>query len=208
MVARNCWHCNAFASQRLLTDAKRTLDEPCQWYAMFSCDHCGYPSIGMIPRDAETEFASNAEACFKRPHASITWLPLHAIGKEYPGVPTKIESAASEAWACFSIHQNRAAALMARVVVEGTAKQQGFTSGNIYQKIDQMGERGVIPPKIRDAAHEVRLLGNDAAHDILDAQLADDQVADALSFMDVLLEYVYNFDLKLSRFRASRGKSV
>jgi len=79
-------------------------------------------------------------------------------------VPEPIRSTASEAFACASIGAHRAAILLARTTIEATAKAEAITSGSLVAKIDALKAANHIRPDVADAAHEVRLLGNDMAH--------------------------------------------
>jgi len=122
-------------------------------------------------------------------------------------VPDLIAEAASEAWACYSIRQLRAATLMARTTVEAICKDQGITKGNLVSKIDALYTENKISQHTKEAAHEIRDIGNDSAHGDLDAPLNEEMCADILSFMDSMLEEVYQRPAKLNRFRASRTKT-
>jgi hypothetical protein len=53
----------------------------------------------------------------------------------------------------------RGAIMLARAVIEATAKDKGVTNGSLSQKIDRLHERGCIRTYLRDGAHEVRYQG-------------------------------------------------
>ena len=62
-------------------------------------------------------------------------------------MPPEIAAAASEAHRCRdAAGANRAAILLARGVVEATAKDKGITGKNLVQKIDRMHEAAPHPP--------------------------------------------------------------
>ncbi|MBU5868948.1 DUF4145 domain-containing protein, partial [Vibrio cholerae O1] len=72
----------------------------------------------------------------------------------------------------------RGAVILARAVIEATAKDKGITNGNLYAKIDQLHISGLIREHIKEAAHEVRLGGNDVAHgDILSGPFSHEETA-------------------------------
>jgi hypothetical protein len=54
--------------------------------------------------------------------------------------------------------------VMARATVEATAKDKGITSGKLQSKIEQLAANGHISEAMKEAAHEIRFAGNDAAH--------------------------------------------
>ncbi len=135
--------------------------------AVCKCDYCGYPNIAMKQRLrggnmdlGELRFAYDNDEQAQY----LYWLPDEPLGREFEEVPEHIADAASEAYACFSIRSYRAAILMARSVLEATAKDKGVEKGNLASKIDALADKGVISPQIKDEAHEIRYLGNDMAH--------------------------------------------
>ncbi|MFJ4036802.1 DUF4145 domain-containing protein [Microbacterium sp. NPDC090007] len=137
----------------------------------------------------------------------ITWLPRRGDAPEFPDVPEHIERAAKEAHSCFSINAFMASILMARTVVEATAKEKGITSGRLIQKIDAMAASSVIRESTKDAAHEIRHLGNDMAHgDIADVPESDD-VRDVLVLMDEVLAEVFQGPARTERLKNRRSAS-
>ena len=71
-------------------------------------------------------------------------------------MPKHIGAAASEAHECQSIGAHRAAVMLARAVIEATAKDKGITKGTLFDKIEKMHEHGLVSELVRDQAHEVR----------------------------------------------------
>lgn len=62
---------------------------------------------------------------------NITWVPKAGESPRFDDVPTHIAETASEAHACASTGARMASILMARTVVEATAKAKGITSGRL-----------------------------------------------------------------------------
>ena len=119
-------------------------------------------------------------------------------------MPTDIGQAASEAYACYSIGSYRAAALLARAVVEATAKDKGHTKGSLVSKIQALEEARTINPSLAEAAHEIRLMGNNMAHGDFMEPVSEEDCDDLLDFMSSLLEEVYQRPTILARRRQQR----
>lgn len=203
----------------------RVTAKPKTWFALFQCDNCGYCSLGaMILSTSTYELAKGlgkdvgyalegdarieiAARYFDRFDASIQWLPKMALGKRYEDVPEHIASVASEAYSCFSIEMYRAALLMARTALEATAKQCGITEGTLAKKIETMSENNIVPDYLKDEATEIRLLGNDMAHADLDTPVTKDQANEILSFLDSVLDHVYQQPAKAKRRKEEREKA-
>jgi Domain of unknown function (DUF4145) len=98
----------------------------------------------------------------------------------------------------------RAAVLLARAVIEATAKDKGITTGSLSRKIDAMYDARLIREDVRDGAHEVRYLGNDMAHgDFIESVLREDAEL-VLALMDEVLEEVYQSPARVLRRREAR----
>jgi hypothetical protein len=71
-------------------------------------------------------------------------------------------------------------------VVEACAKAKDITSGTIRHRIDSLYEQGLIYRHVKDAAHEVRLAGNEVAHgDLVDDPIGTEEGMATLALMDM-----------------------
>ena len=174
----------------------------------FACDYCKHLSIATLHNvpiqaagnESEREAILNSKQFDKYLH----WLPRVGLGKKFPDVEEHIAQAASEAYECYSIGARRASAILARAVIEATAKAKGITKGTIAHKIDELFTGGYIRAHIRDGAHEVRYLGNDMAHgDFVDV-LSQDEAELALTLMTEVLEEVFQSPARVKRARDAR----
>jgi len=98
----------------------------------------------------------------------------------------------------------RGAVLLARSVIESSAKDKGMTTGTLVTKIDAMHEARLIREDIRDGAHEVRFLANDAAHGDFAEPVPQTHVELILTLIDEVLEAVYQSPARVARRRAAR----
>ena len=92
------------------------------------------------------------------------WRPEAGESRAYPDVPDHIAAAATEAYECHTRQHYRAAILLARSVIEATAKDKAVTEGNLKAKIDQLEKMGAVRPHVQAIAHKIRDYGNDMAH--------------------------------------------
>lgn len=177
--------------------------------APFRCSHCGNLSVGSTPyepRNGVNGAKQNQEHWWAAHNGAITWTPASVAGKEFPDVPEHIASAADEAYRCLSNRAYRAAIMLGRAVVEATAKDHGIVQEQFAKKIDEMVTGGIVRGYTRDAAHEVRHLGNDVAHgDFVDATDAVDAEA-VLVVMSSILEEVYQGPARVAAMKARRTR--
>lgn len=167
-----------------------------------TCDNCSHASVAYRSLRND-ESAQHAENRFDAPHV-LTWHPLKVHAQDVPDVPEGIASAAIEAHTANAVGAPMAAILMARTVVEATAKSKGITSGSLFSKIDAMAAQGIIRDDTKEAAHEVRILGNDMAHGDIDDAPSDDDVTDVLSLMEAVLVEVFQLPARTARIRTRR----
>lgn len=171
----------------------------------FRCDGCQAPNIAVA-----TGLTGNEDP--------LIWLtrkknkewqpkpPQVTPVKTFPHVPAEIAATASEAHRCHTVARaNRAAILLARSVIEATAKDKGVTSGGLVNKIDQMHDQELIRRDVRDGAHEVRHLGNDMAHGDFIAYVSPEDAALVLELMDEVLVEVYQVPARVAQAQANRA---
>lgn len=167
------------------------------------CDHCQRASLGYATEyySSSSQSTTNLE---QTADENITWVPRAGEAPRFDDVPSHIAEAASEAHACASIGARMASILMARTVVEATAKAKGITSGRLVSKIDELASQGLVRHSTKDAAHEIRHLGNDMAHGDIEDSPAQLDVDDVLALMDEVLNEVFQGPARTARVRARR----
>lgn len=127
-------------------------------------------------------------------------------------LPPAIVESMEEAITCHAGECFKASAIMVRKTLEVLCDVQGAKGDNLRQRIDDLKSKLMLPSPLIDGLHELRLLGNDAAH----VELKDfDQIGKtecdlALELTMEILKGVYQYDSMLSRFsalKASKGVS-
>ena len=84
-----------------------------------------------------------------------------------------------------------AAAVMARSAVQAVMREQDAHGPNLRAEIDDLADRGILPPHMKEWAHELRELGNESAHPGDDGdQPARSDVRDMVEFLDFLFQYL------------------
>lgn len=160
-----CWHCEKSGGS-----TKGYHHEVVKWIDIAICQHCGFPTI----------FHSDA------PH------PAAPPGDDVPGVPDEIKEAYNETRRALASNSPRAAALLARTLLQYIAVEHGASSGEKFEHyVDYLGTKGFVPPGAKTWLDHVRRVGNDAAHVKQDVTHA--QVVKLVEFMGLLLRFTYQF---------------
>jgi sarcosine oxidase delta subunit len=96
-----------------------------------------------------------------------------------------------------------AAAVMTRSAMQVALRDKGAQGTNLKQEIDDLANKGVLPPIMKDWANTLRELGNDSAH----PQPSQDPTGardaqDIVRYLDFLLEYLYDLPKQIEEYRA------
>lgn len=87
---------------------------------------------------------------------------------------------------------------MARCALEGIVVDKGETKGSLAERLKNLADRGVLLPTLADWSKEVRLLGNDAVHDLtVDVSMED--AGQLIEFIRELAQYVYVLPFELQK---------
>lgn len=170
-----------------------------------TCDHCERASIGVSDQPGGQSGHTGKDRFDWTPDENFEWIPSKGVSPEFPDVPDAIAMAAKEAHASLSINARMAAILMARTVVEATAKAKGITGGQLWAKIDALATDGHIRESTREAAHEIRHFGNDMAHGDIDDVPSADDASDVLALMNEVLNEVFQGPARAARIKSRRS---
>jgi hypothetical protein len=140
--------------------------------------------------------------------ASLDFAMLDSWPKAAPSripdhLPAPVRSAFAQGEINFSTPDcDEAAATMYRRALDLALKQAyPDLKGDLYKKIEALVANNVVPTAIGEWAHEVRIVGNDGAHD-LEGTTRDD-VRAARDFIDAVLQYIYSLPQAVALRRAA-----
>lgn len=118
-------------------------------------------------------------------------------------VPETIRAAFEEAVRCMGAGAHTASAIMCRKVTEGVCVAHGVKNRTLAASLKSLAEKGVLESRMLEWADELRLYGNDAAHDV-DVQISHQEAEDLLGFTRALVEYVFTFQKRFDEFKQRR----
>jgi len=119
-------------------------------------------------------------------------------------VPNGIRECFEEARDCFRSHAHTATALMCRRTLEAVARDHSINQRTLAAALQAMRDNGIIESRLFDWAEALRLVGNEAAHDVQRAIHGQD-AQDVLEFTNALLEYLYTFRDRFNAFQKRRS---
>lgn len=117
-------------------------------------------------------------------------------------VPRDIAAAYGEARSSFDAGAFTACAIMCRKVLEGTCKSLlgKDMPSNLAKGLEALQKLGLIDPTLLEWSTQLRIVGNEAAHDTtvtVDRADADD----VLVFSEALVEYIFTYKQRFEAFK-------
>ncbi|WP_314618150.1 DUF4145 domain-containing protein [Streptomyces stackebrandtii] len=178
-------------------------------WAVFQCAGCRGVSLaqGFYPLpDGYGALPGGGSRLSTSTFMASGWYPTEPLLKTYPdSVPKQIADTAAEAYGCLSVGHYRSAVLMARTVIEGSAKSVGVTVGGIQAKVKELFARGLIYRFVMEAAEEIREAGNEVAHaDLIDVPADKAETEALLNLMDRVLDGLFIAPAEPAAQRARR----
>ena len=93
---------------------------------------------------------------------------------------------------------------MIRKTLEEICIDKGATGGNLYKKIQDLSNKILIPKDLIEAMHELRLLGNDAAH--IEAEtynnIGSEELIISIDFTQEIIKAIYQYENLLGKLRS------
>ena len=164
-------------------------------YDTLQCGHCGNLMFAFWSA-AEHSFGSRGIHAYRLLpwHQSTTAYPKHwpgDVGLYWVEARRSIEG---KNWT--------AAALMARSAVQLVARSHGAKGNNLKQEIDDLADKGLILPIMKDWSHEVRDLANEGTHPQPGSTGTNEKDAkDVVEFLTFLMRVMYDLPNQISDFR-------
>jgi hypothetical protein len=129
--------------------------------------------------------------------------PPERLDFEATAIPQKIVDSFEEAITDHANQCFRSAAIMVRRTLEEICADRSATGSNLKDRIASLGSKIIVPKELLEAADELRLLGNDAAH--LEAQIYDklgkEEIEAGIDLCKEILKAVYQLSSLVERLR-------
>lgn len=172
-------------------------------FALIMCSHCRQPIV--MRQDYTWGYGpgGTAQPLDDGPPV-VVWPTLDApLSLSIPDDPRR---SFEEARGCFRAGQHTASAIMVRRTLEAVCADKGAVGANLRARLDDLKTKSIIEGNLAAWSHDLRVLGNDAAHDTALFISAED-AKDALELAEALLTYVYVLNAKYDAFNGRRSQS-
>jgi hypothetical protein len=140
----------------------------------------------------------------KLPGGSFLFYPSSKINFNKEHVPENVLNCFEEAVICHSNNCFTASAIMIRKTLEEICGDRGAKGKNLDERLNSLRGKIVIPEELIEAMHELRLLGNDAAH--IESKtfqgIGKEEIEISIEFTKEILKAVYQYESLLTKLRA------
>ena len=205
-IELDCLTCNRLVFARVLSSviaeyaiapSRYNLDgeNACTAYKIASCLKC--ESISVV-RSTWTDYGGEAST---EPKNFLLYPRDRDPVPE--DVPETIRRSFEQAVKCYRVHAYDASALMCRKALEAICAELDANGKSLKAKIESLSSANRIDPRLATWADSLRVVGNEAAHEIA-AVTSSDDAKDALDFVEAILENVFVLDKKYHEFCSRR----
>jgi hypothetical protein len=134
----------------------------------------------------------------------IESFPPESIDFDSTDLPPAVLEAFKEAVECHAHACYKASVIMVRKTLEEVCADREASGNNLKERLENLRGKLLLPPEMFDALHDLRLLGNDAAHiELKDFDAIDkEKVEVALDIGKEILKAAYQYKAIMGRLDA------
>lgn len=120
-------------------------------------------------------------------------------------IPEHIRVDLEEAKLCFNVGAYRGCAVLARRSMQAACLEIGAKKRDLRDQIDELHTQGLITNDLKEWAHEIRYVGNDAAHPNKEDVTEDDAIA-ILQLCEQFMQVIFVTPALAKELRTAREK--
>jgi signal recognition particle subunit SEC65 len=129
-----------------------------------------------------------------------------SVSLDESGIPEAVKKSFEAALRVKNV-EGTVCAIAIRRTLEMMCKDKKASGKDLYHKLKDLSDKGVLPPIINEMASVLRELGNEAAHGD-DREFSEELIDSMIKFTHAILDYVYNLPEKLSEIQTKLRKTV
>jgi hypothetical protein len=182
-------------------------------YAFVVCPTCHFPAVLLLAPGPDTRAANiwfgtpaslqEIDACEVSGWEPLTSFPKYEEKNAPLHTPPEIARLYKQAASANARQEFEAAGFLYGKVLENSIKQlDSDISGTLAKRIDTLAEKGILSPDVKNWAHEIRIIRNDAVHDV--EQMTPGDVKAIAEFTEAFLMVVYTMHEKYKARQSKR----
>lgn len=201
-MLQECNICKATVDAKELANYERYVDIEGSFsevtrFTFLQCPRCERPFVvSQFPLDwsPQSIIWGSAKTLLPEPYKRVD-----------PSLPQSIRTAFEEALACIRSGAHTACVIMCRKTLEAVCREYQVGGRDLAAMLNTMREKHLIDKRLFEWADELRLAGNEAAHEAGSSVTLLD-MRDIVDFTHALLEYTFTIRDKFNAFMARKKK--
>jgi hypothetical protein len=170
-------------------------------FTLLRCPECDVPILASQDDEDARYLGGDGSEPWGKPTRMYPEPDKNQLGS---AVPASIRKAFTEARSCFSNgHAYTACAIMCRKVLEGICDSHNAKGRNLAERLKYLSDHGELDKRLYDWITTLRLVGNEAAHDVK-VTVSREDANDLLDLTEAVAEYLYTFRVKFEAFQERR----
>jgi len=206
LVREKCPHCHHENVAFTLVGGQRIAPHSAVWNTVFQCNACSFPiAVRMTIANKKTPDDLLCDLAKNDAVTDLSSYPQPAPASIPEHVPASIAQAFMQAErACLQKDMQHAAVAMDRRTLELVTKEQAPEKANatLYARIEHLADTGKLTPALKDWAHALRIVGNEALHEIED--ITKEEVRQTHELTRFTLIYLYTLPTQVALSREDR----
>jgi hypothetical protein len=206
-----CGHCGIDALMFIVCQGEHTVTEEynigafwfTDFYQLLLCPSCN--TVNVIKTSYDSEHSYPIDDDEDDYDTKVEYLFPRIKSGNFKNLPSLVEKSYAIATKLKKI-EPIASVIFSRKSLEAICINQKATGRDLKDRIDNLAQKGAIPELLKEAAHSVRLLGNEGAHE-LEAEVSADDAETLLALCDAIIGYVYEAPQLIQRIQERLAKS-
>lgn len=205
-LVHTCPHCGTERAGFTLVGESGVPSKQYWFHAFFHCNTCFGPVI-VVANNRITGRAPSQEHGDIAKHEAFSQVTVFPK-TDAPKAPEHAPEASSRAFvqaedALKRMHWEAAGAMDRRALEIATKEiEPAYAKLGLYQRIEKLSEEGLLTTSLKEWAHDLRLVGNDAAHEI--EGITQDEAIQAHMLARFILIYLYTLPIQVEEARKAR----
>lgn len=202
-----CYSCGNETLMNLVGEYKYSWDENDGYYGyynyqMFACPVCGKVSLVEQYWDvAQRTYNSKGE--IEDYDEETILYPVNTVKTN--NLPPQVKSAFESALKTKNI--DTAVCLIAlRRTLEIVCKEKNAVGHNLWKKIEDLSNKGILPPELKHASVITKTYGNMGAHDA-EISATKQELEQVIEFVQYILDYLYILPDKINKIQEKMARA-
>ena len=205
-LSHDCPHCDTRLAGFTLVGESKVPGKKEEWHAFLRCNVCHGPlAVTLLNAAYTTKLADQSgNLASGKNFSRLRFFPLRQPSSAPAHIPESVSRAFIQAEDAIKRQHWEAAGAMDRRALEIATKEMApeHAGLSLYARIEKLAKAGKLTESLKDWAHDLRLFGNDALHEI--EGVSRNEATQAHELTRFTLTYLYTLPKQVELARVER----